>query len=910
MADVYDYPPGDGKSKNSGLTGLSFRKWFAILALVVLYVVFRFFVTFKLDWTWFSVLGYDAVFWRSFTAKIMIGIGIFAVAFLFTYLNTYLIFKMTKKPFRPLISLIPALFIGILATGNGSYLWMAILKYFNAEPFGLTDPQFNLDIGFYVFKLPVLWLGYRVVNLLLMMNIIIAIPAYLYLLSGRMEVISQFITKRILTKEESRGFTHVGLLLGIFIAWQAVQYKLSSYELLYSQTGSVVGAGATDIGARLPGYSIMMVISLVLGVFIFLTIRKNIKRSLLSIAAYFIIATLITGVYPGIYQKFIVDPDELGKETPYLEKNIKYTHQAFGLDNLTEVEYPVDELTMDEIENERDIIDNIRLLDHRATKSTYGQQHEIRLYYDFTDVDIDRYTVDGKLTQVLLSARELNRKSLPEQAKTFNNLMFKYTHGFGLAMSPANAISDTGLPQYLIKDIPPQSELFPVKEPRIYFGEATGDNVIVNTGLKEFDYPLGDNNQEYIYQGNKGIPMTFGNKFLLTLRDAQFKYLLSNYITSESQYLETRNVVDRVSRIAPFLYYDHDPYLVLGEDGNLYYLLDAYTFTDKYPYSQALNEKNSFNYMRNSVKVVLNAYSGEADFYIFDDDDPIIKVYSKIYPDLFKGVDEFPSDLKKHVRYPEDLFAIQSIILRDYHMSNPTVFYNREDRWELSQEVYWGELQTQEPFYSIISLPNEEKKEFILMQTFTPAKKQNMVGWLAGRSDGDDYGKLLLYKFPKGVQIAGTAQVESLIDQDPVISSQLTLWGQGGSRILRGNLLVYPIGGSLLYVEPLYIEAEQTKYPQLKKVFLYYNNKIVMEDTLEKALISLFGDGAGKEESSQIGGTDIISGGVNDSVESLIKQLVELQKQGKEEIKAGDWAGYGEVQKEMEDLISILEGKM
>lgn len=920
MADVYEYPPGkNNKFKNFKLSGLSLRKWLGILALLFLYLFLRFFVSFKLDWTWFSVLGYDAVFWRTFTAKIFIGAIIFVVAFFCTYLNIYFIFKLSKKSFRPFLALLPAFFIAFLVTSNGRQLWLQILQFLHAEPFGITDPQFNLDISFYVFKLPIFWLVYRLVNLWLLLNILLAVPLYLFFLSGKIEVSTQYMTKRIFTREEKRGGTHVGFLLGLLLVWQAVQYKLSTYELLYSQEGSVVGAGAADLGARLPGYYAMMVISLALGLFVFFMLRKNIKKVIFSVGVYFIVAILLIGIFPRFYQKFIIDPEELVKELPYLQHNIAYTRLAYGLDSLSAEEYPVGEITAAEINKNRDIIDNIRLLDHQATKSTYAQQQEIRTYYDFIDVDVDRYNINGKLTQVLLSARELNRKALGERAENFNNVMFKYTHGFGLVMSPANATSSTGLPQYLIKDIPPQSEFLPVKEPRIYFGEAVLDNVIVNTSLKEFDYPLGDNNQEYVYQGKKGIPMTFSNKLLLALRDTQFRYLLSNYITPESQYLETRNIKDRVKRIVPFLLYDQDPYLVLGQDGNLYYLLDAYTVTDKYPYSQAIDKKNSFNYMRNSVKIVVNAYSGEMDFYIFDQQDPLIKVYSKIYPGLFKSQEEFPKDLSEHIRYPEDLFTVQSLMLRDYHMTNPTVFFTREDRWEFGQEVYWNELQTQEPFYSIIRLPGEEKEEFILMRVFSPAKKQNMIAWLAARSDGENYGKLLLYKFPKGVQVPGTAQVESLIGQEPHISSQLTLWGQGGSSVIRGNLLVYPLGGSLLYVEPLYIEAKQNKYPQLKKVFVYYKDTVVMEDTLEQALVRIFGDSVGEKgisptekgntaETGNMTVTEEIAGQEKTN-QQLISQLLELHKQSKEKMKAGDWAGYGQVQQEMDNLIKQLEEK-
>jgi len=877
----------------------------AVGLFILLFFLVRLLLSIKLDWTWFAVLGYESVFWRSFLAKLLIGGSIFAGTLLLNMANLYLVHRMVKKPFKFLLAAAAAVFMSVIITGNAGQLWLAVLRSFNAVPFGVTDPQFGLDIGYYVFKLPFLWLVYRLVSTWLIVNLIAAILFYVLLLPRGMEITARNLSTRIFTGLEKRGLTHASILLGLAIAWQALQYKLAAYELLSSQSGSVIGAGAADIGARLPAYNVMMILSLILGAYIVMTFRKNIRFALIGVVVFFAASAVLTGIFPGFYQKLVVDPDELGREKPYLERNIEYTRLAYGLDKLTEVDYPVGELTAQDLTENEDIIKNIRLLDHRATKSTYSQQQEIRLYYDFADVDGDRYMIDGQLTQVLLSARELNQKSLPEQARTFNNLMFKYTHGFGLVMSPARAVTETGLPQYYIKDIPPVSVNLPVTEPRIYFGETTDNNVIVNTGLKEFDYPLGDDNQEYLYQGKKGIPMTFLNKILLTIRDMQYKYLLSDYITSDSQYLETRNIKDRAARIAPFLLYDGDPYLVLGEDGRLYYFLDAYTFSDKFPYSQAVDGQGSSNYLRNSVKVTVDAYSGEINYYIFDREDPIIRVYSNIYPDLFKPAESMPADLREHVRYPENLFNVQSHILRDYHMINTTVFYNREDRWEFSQENYTGQRQVQAPYFSIIRLPGEENEEFILMRSFAPSGKQNMIAWLAGRSDGDNYGKLLLYKFPKGVQIPGTIQVESLIDQDPFISSQLSLWGQGGSRVIRGNLLVYPISGSLLYVEPLYIEAEQNKHPQLRKIFVFYKDRIVMEDTLEQALASLFGRSAPGSTAPQPG--QPLSS--DDTTQNLIERLVGIYKQSQEKLKAGDWAGYGQLQKEMEEIIKALESR-
>ncbi|PKM88739.1 MAG: UPF0182 family protein [Firmicutes bacterium HGW-Firmicutes-12] len=906
---MYEENNNGGNGSSSIRPNLFSPKVLVLLAVIFLIFLIRTGIALNLDWTWFNVLGYDTVFWQMLLSKFVIGGAVFLVAFLISILNLYIIHRVAKKSFRPLIALPIALLIALLVGSNAGASWMTILQSYNAVPFGINDPQFNIDIAFYVFKLPFLWLIYRLVSTWLIISLITTAVYYVLFFPRGLEIATKGLTTRIFTGLERKGLTHVGLLLGLSIAWQAVQYKLSTYELLYSQLGSVSGAGAADIGAKLPVYNIMMVISVVLGFVIMILFKKRIKLALLSILVFFVSAVVLTGVYPGVYQKFIVDPEELGRETPYLERDIKYTRLAYNLDKLTELEYSVGDLTAEDIAENEDIIENIRILDHRAARDTYGQQQEIRLYYDFVDVDVDRYMIDGKLTQVFLSARELNQTSLPEQAQTFNNLMFKYTHGFGLVMSPTNKMTEQGMPSYLIQDIPPQSAHFQITEPRIYFGEVTDNDVIVNTGLKEFDYPLGNDNAEYVYEGKLGIPMTFTNKVSLALRDMQLKYLLSNYITAESQYLETRTIRDRAYRIAPFLQYDADPYLVLGEDGKLYYVLDAYTASNRYPYSKAVDEAGRTNYLRNSVKVTVDAYSGEVEFYIFDQEDPIIRVYQSIFPELFKEAEEMPQDLQKHMRYPEYLFNVQSLILRDYQMSNSTVFYNREDRWQFAQEYYNGKQQAQESYYSIIRLPGEEEPEFVQMRAFTPTGKQNQVAWLAARSDGENYGKLLLYKFPKGVQVPGTLQVESMIDQDPDISGQLTLWGQGGSNLIRGNLLIYPIGGSLLYIEPLYIEAEQNKFPQLRKIFVFYKDTIVMEDTLEEALNSLFGTHTPTKDDTGVQPTDPTTPALplDATDQELIKNLISLHYEGKEMLRDGDLEGYGRIQKQIDEIINTLE---
>ncbi|MDR1206675.1 MAG: UPF0182 family protein [Peptococcaceae bacterium] len=927
------------------------------LALAVLLLAGGYLVYLRLDSIWFDVLGYDSVFWRSLIWRFLVSAGIVVFAFLFGVVNLRIAFKRAERAVGMAWTILPALGAALLILSQSGDVWLSMLMAVFGGDFQIKDPQFGLDIGVYIFKLPALQLLCRLSVIWLMIHLVAALLIYFIPAEREVEVITEEragLGKWFpgLQPYHIKGMTHLGILLGGVILVQAAWTGLNILGLLYDQSGSVVGAGAADIEIRLPGYAFLVVFSIIAAVVLMLSSRRRLRRALILAAAFAAVSFLVVGVLPAMYQQFIVDPNEIARETPYLERSIQYTNMAFGLDQMIEQEFPVGDLALEDLRENKDIIENIRILDHGATKTTYGQQQELRPYYTFVDVDVDRYMADGVMTEVLLAAREMNQANLPAQAKTFNNLMLKYTHGFGLVMSPANQTTDSGMPDYLIKDIPPLSDTFRVTQPRIYFGEMTQNNVIVRTKLLEFDYTEEDTNQEYMYEGGVGIPMTLLNRILLTFRDMQYRYMLSSYITDESLYLETRNVRDRANRIAPFLKYDEDPYLVLTDDGRLAYILDAYTMSSRYPYSQALtyNGTETFNYIRNSVKVTVDAYSGEIQFYIFDPGDPIVLAYQKIYPDLFKSREQMPADLARHIRYPETLFDIQSIILNDYHMSNPVVFYNREDRWAFSKQISGAELVNQQPYYSIIRLPGEMSEEFILMRNYTPVSKQNMVAWLAGRSDGDQYGKLLLYKFPKGAQIPGTNQVESQIDQNPEISSQLSLWGQGGSRVIRGNLLVYPIAGSLLYVEPLYIESSQNQFPQLSRVFVYYKDRIIMETTLEESLAELFPgfelgrgtestgstgstsgggetgagagaeageggngadpasrpDGAGEADSASPGGTgpgespDLTDQG------AVIRSLIELNRQGKEALAGGDWEGFGRAQAELERLLELL----
>jgi len=609
---------------------------------------------------------------------------------------------------------------------------------------------------------------------------------------------------------------------------------------------------------------------------------------------------------PLFVQQFKVLPNEIVLEKPYISNNIKFTRAAYGLGSVVEEEYNVNGKSQPGIIERNDLtLRNIRLLDHRPLKQTYEQLQEIRLYYSFSDVDIDRYIIDGKATEVMLSARELDITQLPGSARTWVNEHLLYTHGYGVTVSPVNKVTKTGQPEFIISDIPPKSiePSLNITRPEIYYGERTDNYVIVNSGTEEFDYPKGDKNKYTTYEGVGGVNIgSFFRKLLFALRFSDIKFILSNYILEESNLLFNRNIHDRVKTLAPFLIYDPDPYVVII-DGRLLWIQDAYTFTDKYPYSTPYG---SLNYLRNSVKVVIDAYNGDVTYYIIDDTDPIVKTYSNIFPELFKPISQLPSGIKEHFRYPELLFSIQSDMYSAYHMEDPVVFYNKEDLWDIPFEIYGtGKEQLVDPYYVIIKLPDSEKEEFTLMMPFTPHKKDNMIGWLGAKSD-ENYGKLVLYKFSKDKLIYGPMQIEARIDQDASISQQLTLWGQQGSRVIRGNLLVIPIENSILYIEPLYILAEKSQLPELKRVLVSYGDKVVMKETLDDALFAVFGEGS-TYSSDEVNG-EPISFDLR-SLSELSGNAVESYNKVSESMKIGDWAGIGSNLEELENYILLIKEK-
>jgi uncharacterized protein len=876
--------------------------------MIIFIFIFRI-AEFLTDYLWFDSLGFKSIFMVSIEAAVLLFFVSSLVFFVFLMLNLWIASKcrenlknLIKFKTKFWISILLSFFIGTASASQ----WMTVLQYFRQISFGLADPILNKDVSFYIFTLPffqaVLGFAFICVIFTVIFVIIDYFQSIIISFFKQPQVknangIPQYSInlKQELGKLKRKAIVHLSLLFSLFFLLLAIKHYLTRFSIMYSEKGIVVGAGYTDVAVFLPIINILIVFAVLIAVFIFFWMifsKKTFKtRSFLmyTIIAYFIIAFVGQSFIPGVVQSLKVSPNEINLERPYIENNIEFTKIAYGLSDVVEKDFSVsDKFDKSIISNSPKTIENIRILDWRPLTTTYKQTQEIRLYYDLSGIDIDRYNIEGKDTQVMLAPRELEQSQIIENAKTWVNLHMVYTHGYGVVMSPVNSVTKEGLPNYLIKDIPPVNtvteENLVIERPEIYYGEKDNSFVLVNTQTDEFNYPKGNSNEYNNYDGKGGIVLdSFAKKLLMALRFRDIKILLTSEITPESKIMFTRNIQDRIRKITPFLALDEDPYLVI-DDGKLFWIQDAYTISGNFPYSAKVG---NINYMRNSVKIVVDAFNGDVSYYIIDENDPIIQTYSNIFYGEFKSFDEMPTGLKDHIRYPEDLFKIQSQIYSTYHMEDSTVFYNKEDAWQLPKEIYGTGQQIQvEPYYNIIKLPDEAEEEFVLMISFTPIKKDNMVAWLAARSDDENYGKLLLYKFPKDKLVYGPSQIEAKIDQDSEISQQLTLWGQQGSRVTRGNLLVIPIENSILYVEPLYIQSEQGQLPELKRVLVSDGERVAMEETLSEALIALFGE------------TRSISDGTNSTIKSTDIELLvfanEYYENVEKAMKEGDWSSIGD----------------
>ena len=880
-------------------------------ALVLLLIVFLAGPDLYTDYRWFQELGFASVFTIALQARIVIFL-IAAVAFSIFYAVNILIARRLTPHINDessrlaqiaafagrsitflqiLVGLGLAVIFGLVAQAD----WLMFMRYLHTVPFGSADPVFNQDISFYVFTLPVYQFLVTWLSGIIVLTALATGAAY-GLGLGRLQ-----------WTPAVKG--HLSALGFIFLALNAWSYQLAVYELVYSTRGVVFGASYTDVNAQWPAYNVFTVLTLALAVLLLVNIFLRRLRALGIALAVWIAAGILLGViYPLIVQNFQVKPSEFSKEQTYIAFNIALTRQAYALDGIQESDYPANDApTTADIQNNGDTIGNIRLSDYRPLLQTYNQIQTIRTYYDFHDVDIDRYTIDGKYRQVMLSGRELATSKLTDKAQTWVNLHLLYTHGYGAVLSPVNEFTPDGLPILLLKDIPPVGTI-QVTRPEIYYGEETTDYVFVKTKDQEFDYPKGEDNAFTTYAGTGGVPIGSPvDRLMFALRFGDANILLTDALTADSRVMFNRDIQTRVNRVAPFLLFDGDPYLVIA-DGKLYWMQDAYTYTDSYPFSEPYAE--GLNYIRNSVKVVIDAYNGTTTFYVTDANEPLIKSYGEIFPELFRSIDQMPASIRAHVRYPEMLFNVQAAMYQTYHMTDPQVFYNKEDLWAIPNDTSGAQPQSMEPYYIIMRLPGDAKEEFMLMLPFTPAKRQNIVAWMSAKSDGADYGKRLVYRFPKDKLVYGPEQIHARLNQDPAISAQVTLLNQSGSSVQWGNLLVIPIQQSLIYVQPMYLLAEQSQIPQLKYVVVATASSVVMQPTLADALARVFSGLGATPTTTTTTGTTTTPGSAtpatSPNIAALVSQANDHYNKAQDALKIADWATYGAEMKSLQQALNDL----
>ena len=900
------------------------RKFYWILGIfIIIYFIIANISEFFIDYEWFKLYEGLKIFWILFFTKInvhtvfaLIFIGIFFLNFLlirilggkgriFTHnILDRLQIPVLGSPRRVLFIILAAgiVVLGFIMGGAASSFWKEYLMYSNAVPFeGFpADPIFSRDIGFYVFKLPFYQFLY---SWLMSSMVIVAIFSIFFHILNRGIYFSE-------GKLELSLFSraHISTLLAAIVFLHGVGYRLDAYKLLFSQIGKFFGAGYTAVHANLVAYNVAMVISFIAAaLLLFNIIRRSFKLPIIVLALLIPSYLILSTIYPSLQQRFIVEPNELDKEKPYITNNIKYTRIAYDLNRVKETTFPNDRnLTYRDIKKNSHTISNIRLWDWRPLKQTYKQLQELKPYYFFNDVDVDRYMIGKRKMAVNLSARELSINNLSRNSQTWQNTHLIYTHGYGLVMSRVDQITPEGLPELLVYDIPPKSKIgIKVERPEIYYGEHKNSYVITNTSIKpgEFDYPFGNENKYTTYSGNGGVKLdSFLKKVLFALTYGDINILISGNINRESRILFRRNIMDMVQNFTPFLDFDNDPYLVIS-NGKLYWIIDGYTMTDQFPYSTPIKVGNRrINYIRNSVKVIIDAYNGSMKYYISDANDPIINTYSRIFPGVFKNMSDMPEDLRAHVRYPETIFNIQCHSLLRYHMTDPNVFYNNEDAWDIPRQIYENSEVPVHSYYFITRLPDEKLSEFIIIMPFTPFKKNNMIAFLTAKCDKENYGELKLFTLPKQKLSYGPLQIEARINQEPEISKQLTLWSQKGSAVIRGNMLAIPIEKSILYIEPLYLKAESSEMPELKRVIVSFADKVVMESDLNTALEKIFYSGSFERETVSVIGTPLV-----ERLSDLAGKAHTHFIRAEQSLRAGDWAQYGIELRELKQILELMK---
>ena len=956
------------------------RKIMIVIAIIVVIgALFLSLINFIANFLWFREMGYLDVFFKQLVTQLTVGVPTFViVAVLVQLYLTHLrkgYFKQIAsdeatdmkglKRMTAVLSILFAVGATFFAVTN---LWFEILKFANSTGFNIQDPLFHLDISFYIFRLDFLTQLNELLIGVIIGFVALTLIYYIILLTVRTPDMFEDVPPEQETEYadqsgearysgsanpfENAGksaediFSKIGIKIPkrepkprkqidddnfkrlmkiasgkiaglgcIFFLMLAIDFFLKQFDLLHAHTGVVYGAGFTDVTVTLWMYRILCALSVVAAVLFVIYMSKKQYKKILTVPVIMIVVGLIGNGGAMLVQNFIVSPDELQKETPYLLNNIEYTQYAYGLDNVNIKSFAADNtLTAEDIANNMETITNIRINDFEPAEQFYNQTQSIRQYYTFNDVDNDRYWVNGEYTQTFLTAREIDETKISD---TWLNKHLKYTHGYGVAMSRVDKVTSSGQPDVLVGNIPPESAVdeIEIKRPEIYFGELANEYVVVGTKEQEFDYPNGDSNSYTKYEGDAGIKMNLFNRLVFAIREGSVKLLVSSNINGDSKIIINRNVVERVKTIMPYLSYENDPYMVTV-DGKLYWIIDAYTVSNLYPYSEPYNEESNVNYIRNSVKVVIDAYNGDTNYYVIDENDPIAQTYAKIYPTLFKNLNQMPEGLRAHLRYANTLFTIQAAVYGKYHMEDVNVFYQSEDLWDIANEIYGTEKQQIIPNYYIAKLPGESQAEFFNSVPYTPRSKQNMTALLIARNDGENYGELVLYQFPKSKTVYGTEQIEAQIDQNTEISKEFTLWNSSGTTYRRGNLFVIPINTSVLYVEPVYLEAQNSSIPEVKRIIMVYKDQIAYGETLADCIISLFGYDINADASVTPDNSSVIDNGDNEegseseamTQAELIAKAQEAFNKAQEAQQEGNWAAYGNYLDQLEDYLNQLAG--
>ncbi|HSL51284.1 MAG TPA: UPF0182 family protein [Candidatus Deferrimicrobiaceae bacterium] len=874
------------------------------------------------DWLWFQEVGFTTVFTTRLQLSGWLFIGLGAVVFVFLFVNLSVAARtappdvlweledqlglpgrailepLVRRLLLPVIAVI-SFFAGARATGS----WTTVLEYLNRTAFKQTDPLFGRDLGFYFFVLPFWRLLYAWSTALVAGTLILVAAVY---------VLQRSL---VLTARGPRlaagARTHLLGLAAVLLLLRAVGFWLDRFDLLYAPRGFVFGASYSDVHASLPVLQWLIVLAvLCAAACVFQMFRPGWRFLVAGLVVLVVLWVAGLGIAPALLQSYRVKPNELVYERPYIENNIRMTRQAYALDRIVEKDFAAeDNLNAAALERNNLTIKNIRLWDHRPLLTTYGKLQEIRTYYKFRDVDVGRYTLNGEYRQVTLSARELSYRDLP--SKSWINEHLTYTHGYGLVAGPVNRITAEGLPEFFIKDIPPAvaGGMPKITRPEMYYGEIGNEYVFVRSRSQELDYPSGDQNVYSRYEGRGGIPVnSILRKAAFAARFGALTVLLSNDLGPESRVMIYRDIGARVQEAAPFLKFDRDPYLVITSDGRLMWMIDGYTTSERYPYATPVR---GFNYIRNSVKATVDAYHGTVSYYVADAEDPVIRTYAKAFPGLLKPLAEMPKDLQAHIRYPEDLFTVQARMYATYHMQDPQVFYNKEDLWVLPRLPQEGRDREMEPYFTVMRLPGEAREEFVLLSGFNPSGRDNMIALMVARMDPPQYGQIVAYAFPKQKLVFGPRNIQARINQDPIISQQIALWNQQGSRVITGNLLAIPIDQSLIYVQPLYLAAaEQGALPELRRVVVAYGNQIAMEPTLEAALARIFGGRVRGDEQAarpaERGAAPAPGGPAAAALSAGVQRAWEAWQRGQEALRKGDWATYGQEQKRIEEALRSL----